>query len=235
MSVPPRHQESLAVDALTHGPSASGADSSRGSGNGVESTSAIVIGTGLSGLAVAAELNRHGIRTVTVDGLESSSPSTATSALRVADLASSESAEYLEVLRHLRKYATSHGLDVRHHVVARHLALVEGPAAAAPARWAVRTDDGVVFADAVILTRCAHNQLRRFLADLGYSLGDHLLEALAQIGLYLVGITGLAAPSTREVLRQAKHVATEVAQREVAEHVVAEHGTQGASPGLQPA
>lgn len=239
MSLPPRNQESPALDALSHGASAPETGGGHGSGIGLESTSAIVIGTGLSGLAVAAELNRHGIRTVTVDGLESSSPSTATSALRVADLASSESAEYLDVLRHLRKYATSHGLDVRHHVVARHLALAEG-VAGSPARWTVRTDDGVVFADAVILTRCAHNQLRRFLADLGYSLGEHLLEALGQIGLYLVGVTGLAAPSTREVLRQAKHVATDVAERVAAERIGAERvpaagATLSASPGLQPA
>jgi glycine/D-amino acid oxidase-like deaminating enzyme len=179
----------------------------------VESTSAVVIGTGLSGLAVAAELARHGVDTVTVDGLESSAPTTATSALRVADLSSAESMEYLDVLRHLRKHAVSHSLDVRRDVTARHLALVEAPFADAPARWAVRTDTGVIFADAVVLTRCAHNQLRRFLADLGYSLGEHLLEGLAEIGLYLVGITSLAAPSTREVLLQAKHVAADASAR----------------------
>ena len=185
----------------------------QGEGPGAESTSAIVIGTGLSGLAVAAELARHAVATVTVDGLESSAPTTATCALRVADLSSTESMEYLEVLRHLRKHAVSHGLDVRHQLTARHLALVESPEPDAPARWAVRTDAGVLYADAVILTRCAHNQLRRFLADLGYSLGEHLLEALGQIGLYLVGVTGLAAPSTREVLLQAKHVGAEVSAR----------------------
>lgn len=182
----------------------------QGRATGAESTSAVVIGTGLSGLAVAAELARHGVATVTVDGLESSAPTTATCALRVADLSSAESMEYLEVLRHLRKHAASHALDVRHQVTARHLALAEAPQPGAPARWAVRTDSGVLLADAVILTRCAHNQLRRFLADLGYSLGEHLLEALAQTGLYLVGVTGLAAPSTREALLQAKHVGAEV-------------------------
>ena len=178
-----------------------------------EHTSAVVIGTGLSGLAVAAELSRLGIETVTVDGLESASPSTATSALRVADLSSAESAEYLEVLRHLRKYAASHRLDVRHHVPARHLALVESPEPGAPVQWAVRTDDGVLLADAVILTRCAHNQLRRVLADLGYSLGEHLMAGLAEIGLYLIGVTDLEALSAREVLRQAKSVGADAAAR----------------------
>ncbi|GAB4098019.1 FAD-binding protein [Sinomonas halotolerans] len=177
-----------------------------------ESTAAVVIGTGLSGLAVAAELSRRGVPAVTVDGLESSSPSTATSALRIADLSSAESAEYLDVLRHLRKYAATHSLDVRHHRNARHLALVEGKPGD-PVRWAVRTDDGVVLADAVVLTRCAHNQLRRFLSDLGYSLGDHLMAALAEIGLYLIGVAELEAPSTRELLRQAKSVGAEVAER----------------------
>ena len=186
---------------------------------GGESTAAVVIGTGLSGLAVAAELNRHGIPATTLGGLESASPSTGTGALRVADLSSAESAEYLEVLRHVRKYAVTHALDVRHHVHARHLALVEpadpgDPSDSGPAvRWAVRTDDGVLFADAVILTRCAHNQLRRFLADLGYSLGDNLMAALAEIGLYLIGVTELEAPSTRELVRQAKAVGAEVAGR----------------------
>ena len=184
---------------------------------GGESTAAVVIGTGLSGLAVAAELNRHGIRATTLDGLESAAPSTATSPLRVADLSSAESAEYLDVLRHVRKYAVTHALDVRHHVHARHLALIEpgetGSGDRAPVRWAVRTDDGVLLADAVVLTRCAHNQLRRFLADLGYSLGENLMAALAEIGLYLIGVTELEAPSTRELVRQAKAVGAEVAGR----------------------
>ena len=182
-----------------------------------ESTAAVVIGTGLSGLAVAAELNRHGVLATTLGGLESASPSTATSPLRVADLSSAESAEYLDVLRHVRKYAVSHALDVRHHVHARHLALVE-PAESdsgdrGAVRWAVRTDDGVLFADAVVLTRCAHNQLRRFLADLGYSLGENLMTALAEIGLYLIGVAELEAPSTRDLVRQAKSVGAEVAGR----------------------
>lgn len=229
MSTPPRHQESPVESSVLDAQARDAAEPEPPSGGAATTfTSAVVIGTGLSGLAVAAELSRHGVQAVTVGGLESSSPSTATSVLRVADLSSAESAEYLDVLRHLRKYAASHGLDVRHHAVARHLALVEAPLSegpldgapvheealdGAPARWAVRTDTGVLLADAVILTRCAHNQLRRFLAGLGYSLGEHLLEALAQIGLYLVGVTGLAAPSTREVLLQAKHVGADVAAR----------------------
>ena len=184
---------------------------------GGESTAAVVIGTGLSGLAVAAELNRHGVSATTLGGLESAAPSTATSPLRVADLSSAESAEYLEVLRHVRKYAVTHALDVRHHVHARHLALMEPPESdtgdRGPVRWAIRTDDGVLLADAVVLTRCAHNQLRRFLADLGYSLGENLMAALAEIGLYLIGVTELEAPSTREIVRQAKSVGGEVADR----------------------
>ena len=181
---------------------------------GTESTAAVVIGTGLSGLAVAAELNRHGVPATTLDGLESASPSTATSPLRIADLSSAESSEYLVVLRHVRKYAVTHSLDVRHHVHARHLALVEpDESSGGHVRWAVRTDDGVLLADAVVLTRCAHNQLRRFLADLGYSLGENLMAALAEIGLYLIGVTELEAPSTRELVRQSKAVGAEVAGR----------------------
>lgn len=182
-----------------------------------ESTTAVVIGTGLSGLAVAGELSRHGVETVTVDGLESGAPATATTALRVTDLASAESVEYLQVMRHLRKHVESHSLDVRPTVRAQHLALVEQPRPSSGLRWAVRTESGVIFADAVILTRCAHNQLRRFLADLGFSLGEKLMEDLANIGLYLIGVTELAAPSTRELLWQAKSVGKAVAEATGAE------------------
>lgn len=180
--------------------------------NASESTSAVVIGTGLSGLAVAGELSRHGVASVTVDGLESAAPSTATTTLRVTDLSSTESVEYLQVMRHLRAHVASQSLDVRTTVRARHLALVEQLKPGAPLRWAVRTDAGVIFADAVVLTRCAHNQLRRFLADLGFSLGEKLMEELASIGLYLIGVAELSAPSTRELLWQAKSVARLVAE-----------------------
>ena len=177
-----------------------------------ESTTAVVIGTGLSGLAVAGELSRHGVATVTVDGLESGAPATATTALRVTDLSSAESVEYLEVMRHLRKHAASHSLDVRTTVRAQHLALVEQPHPGSRLRWAIRTESGVIFADAVVLTRCAHNQLRRFLADLGFSLGEKLMDELASIGLYLIGVTELSSPSTRELLWQAKNVGKAVAE-----------------------
>jgi predicted NAD/FAD-dependent oxidoreductase len=180
--------------------------------NTSESTSAVVIGTGLSGLAVAGELSRHGVPTVTVDGLESAAPSTATTTLRVTDLSSDESVEYLKVMRHLRAHVASQALDVRTTVRAQHLALVEQLKPGAPLRWAVRTEAGVIFADAVVLTRCAHNQLRRFLADLGFSLGEKLMEELAGIGLYLIGVAELSSPSTRELLWQAKSVARLVAE-----------------------
>lgn len=176
-----------------------------------ESTTAVVIGTGLSGLAVAGELSRRGIATVTVHGLESGAPSTATTTLRVTDLSSEESAEYLQVMRHLRNHVASLGLDVRTTVSAQHLALVEQPEARRRLRWAIRTETGVIFADAVVLTRFAHNQFRRFLADLGFSLGEKLVEELAGIGLYLIGVAELSSPSTRELLRQAKAVGKAVA------------------------
>jgi glycine/D-amino acid oxidase-like deaminating enzyme len=176
-----------------------------------ESTTAVVIGTGLSGLAVAGELSRRGVETVTVHGFESGAPSTMTTALRVADLSSDDSAEYLQVMRHLRNHVTSLGLDVRTDVSAQHLALVEQPQGNAQLRWAVRTENGVIFADAVVLTRCAHNQFRRFLADLGFSLGETLVQELAGIGLYLIGVAELSSPSTRELLRQAKAVGKAVA------------------------
>lgn len=176
-----------------------------------ESTTTVVIGTGLSGLAVAGELSRRGVETVTVHGLEAGAPNTMTAALRVTDLSSDDSAEYLQVMRHLRNHVASLGLDVRPTVSAQHLTLVEQPQAKAKFRWAVHTENSVIFADAVVLTRCAHNQFRRFLADLGFSLGETLVQELAGIGLYLIGVAELSSPSTRELLRQAKAVGKAVA------------------------
>jgi hypothetical protein len=187
---------------------------------GIERTSTVVIGTGLSGLAVASELRRRGVNAIVVDGLDllgAGNPAN-TSSLQRCDAADAGNLrERNEILRHLRNYATSHKLDIRTNVRALrldHLDL-EGPADRGPdsdgtgrpaQQWAVITPGGVLYADHLVLTRCAHSQLRRMLADLGVAAGQNLMAAMHALGMYLVGVGELITPSPKEVLRQAKLV-----------------------------
>ncbi len=81
------------------------------------------------------------------------------------------------------------------------------PASPDPAQqWAVRTPGGVLLADHLVLTRCAHSQLRRMLSELGMTAGQNLMAAMHALGMYLVGVGELITPTPKEVLRQAKVV-----------------------------
>jgi hypothetical protein len=186
---------------------------------GTEQTTTVIIGTGLSGLAVAAELCRRGVHSIVVDGLDilgAGQPAN-TASLQRCDAADSVSLqERNEILRHLRNYAASHQMDVRNHTRAVQLSMVHpdsgsvavGAAAdATPAhQWEVHTPTGILLADHIVLTRCAHSQLRRMLSDLGIAVGRNLVAAMRAIGIYLVGVGDLITPSPKEVLRQAKTV-----------------------------
>jgi hypothetical protein len=181
---------------------------------GTEQTTTVIIGTGLSGLAVAAELRRRGVHSIVVDGLDilgASQPAN-TASLQRCDAADSDSLrERNEILRHLRNYVASHNMDVRNTTRAVQLTMVGGTpdatAAGAPARqWEVHTPTGILLADHIVLTRCAHSQLRRMLSDFGITVGRNLVAAMRAIGIYLVGVGELITPSPKEVLRQAKTV-----------------------------
>jgi hypothetical protein len=186
---------------------------------GTEQTTTVIIGTGLSGLAVAAELRRRGVHSIVVDGLDilgAGQPAN-TASLQRCDAADSVSLrERNEILRHLRNYAASHQMDVRNTTRAVQLSMVHpasGPEAAgsaadaAPAhQWEVHTPTGILLADHIVLTRCAHSQLRRMLSDFGIAVGRNLVAAMRAIGIYLVGVGDLITPSPKEVLRQAKTV-----------------------------
>ncbi|WP_427005156.1 FAD-dependent monooxygenase [Pseudarthrobacter sp. H2] len=177
---------------------------------GTERTSAVIIGTGLSGLAVASELQRRGVDSIIVDGLDllgAGHPANSSSLRRCDSADAACRQERNEILRHLRNYATSHKLDVRHGIRAQsvdHLdAVVSG---SRPREWAVRTPGGVLLADHLVVTRCAHSQLRRMLAELGMAAGQSLTAAMHALGMYLVGVGQLITPTPKEVLRQAKAV-----------------------------
>ncbi|WP_354216802.1 MULTISPECIES: FAD-binding protein [unclassified Arthrobacter] len=189
---------------------------------GTERTTTVIIGTGLSGLAVGAELRRRGVGAIVVDGLDilgAGQPANTTS-LQRCDAADSDSLkERNEILRHLRNYAASHHMDVRTTTRAVQLTMVGGPTAAAsqiesPARqWEVHTPTGILLADHIVLTRCAHSQLRRMLSDFGITVGRNLVAAMRKIGIYLVGVGDLITPSPKEVLRQAKTVGQAISSK----------------------
>lgn len=196
---------------------------------GIERTTAVVIGTGLSGLAVASELQRRGVASIIVDGLDllgAGHPAN-TSSLQRCDAADAASLrERNEILRHLRNYAASHKLDVRNNIRALQLDLLEAGTDGAPTeKWAVRTPGGVLLADHLVLTRCAHSQLRRMLSDLGMAAGANLMAAMHALGMYLVGVGELITPTPKEVLRQAKVVGQAISAK------VHPHGVPSLLPG----
>lgn len=171
-----------------------------------EHTSTVVIGSGLSGLAVASELSRRGVDSIVVEGAECSDSGAMRTVL--ADVVSLS--ERTELMRLLRGYAVSHKLDVRQTTVAEHLSIIGHPklikASVGRKMWAVQTADGVLLADHVVLTKYPRNALRRLLMSMDIALGANVRESMRAIGLYLVGVGELLTPTTREIVRQAKMV-----------------------------
>lgn len=181
-----------------------------------ERTTAVVIGAGMPGLAVASELSRYGVDAIVVDGMYVPGPLQPlnTGILQRCDAADAACLqERSEILRHLRNYAASHGLDVRSTTRAVRLDRLDEAAAetvispdVVSYQWAVHTANGVLLADHIVVTRCGQSQLRRMLAELGIAIGQNLVAAMRAIGMYLVGVGELATPTPKEVLRQAKVV-----------------------------
>ena len=181
-----------------------------------ERTTTVVIGAGMPGLAVASELSRYGVDAIVVDGMYVPGPLQPlnTGILQRCDAADAACLqERSEILRHLRNYAASHGLDVRSTTRAVRLDRLDEAAAetvispdVVSYQWAVHTANGVLLADHIVVTRCGQSQLRRMLAELGIAIGQNLVAAMRAIGMYLVGVGELATPTPKEVLRQAKVV-----------------------------
>lgn len=187
-----------------------------------EMTTTVVIGSGLSGLAVASELSRRGVQSIVVESMEclNSGPN------RTVMTDSVSLSERTELLRLLRCYASSHSLDIRQETVAEGLCMV-GYSQLLPApvlgskKWAVQTRNGVLLADHVVLTKYPQNQLRRFVQSLGLGVGSDVKTALRAIGLYLIGVGEVLTPTTREIVRQAKVISDAiVTQGAVAAQVI---------------
>lgn len=167
-----------------------------------ESTTTVVIGSGLSGLAVASELSRNSVPTIVVPGIgellgECSSHRPCTDP--------ATSTERADLLRLLRTHASNRGLDIRQQARAGNLRRITDDGGNA-SRWMVHTDSGLLLANNVVLTNCPDNQIRRLLNTVGIAADHDFASAMHGIGMYLVGIGNLLAPTTREIIRQAKQV-----------------------------
>ncbi|WP_394940603.1 FAD-dependent monooxygenase [Psychromicrobium sp. YIM B11713] len=174
-----------------------------------EHTTTVVIGSGLSGLAVASELSRQGIQSIVVDQLELFGPAPVSRNHEFSEPGSL--IERGEILRVLRHYASSHSLDIRTRAKATELSI----SPAETERWTICTSEGVISAENIVLTRCAQSQLRRFLASLGIAIGRDIMTAIRSLGIYLVGVGDAILPSTREILMQAKNVSQAICQNQL--------------------
>lgn len=172
-----------------------------------EQTTTVIVGAGLPGLAVAAELRRRGVPAIVVDGLDpQAARHPATASQQRCDAPDSETLrERNEILRHLRNYAASHDVDIR-SIRAVQLARPEAVHAASAPSWEVHTSAGVLVAEHVVLTRCAQSQLRRMVSELEIGAGGNAAAAMRAAGIYLVGVGEFTTPSPKDVLRQAKTV-----------------------------
>lgn len=175
-----------------------------------ETTTTIVIGSGFSGLAVAAELNRQGIDAIVLDSfrpLGPSSPAPTTGGISLDALS-----ERTNILRLLEHYARRHELDIRPGTSPLQLNRL-GTDAPTDHQWTVLTADGTLSAHSVVFTRGALNQLRRVLHNVGVSTSHELASVMHSLGLYLVGVGDLVVPTTHEILHQAKRAGASISAR----------------------
>ncbi|MCC9197509.1 FAD-binding protein [Arthrobacter sp. zg-Y820] len=177
-----------------------------------EATAAVVVGCGLPGLAVASELSRQGIHPIVLNGLRQD-----TESLHCPVPDAWSLPERADLLRLLRGYAAGHSLDIRRGTSAEEVGLLRGSAAPAQQadgmKWTVRTRDGVLLADAVVLAGCGQPALVKLVRTLGFAAGAELGDALRSVGLYVVGAGEALTVPTRELVRQAKRAGQEVAAR----------------------
>ncbi|AIY02091.1 hypothetical protein ART_2492 [Arthrobacter sp. PAMC 25486] len=176
-----------------------------------EKTTTIVIGSGFSALAVAAELNRQGIEAIVVDGScalkQPSSIQPITGGISLDELS-----ERSEIVRLLEHYARRHELDIRPETRALELTRAHHPVPT-NRQWRVHTATGTLTAHSVVFTRGALSQLRRVLHGVGVTTTTDLRTSMHTLGLYLVGVGNLEIPTTQEVLHQAKRAGQSIAAR----------------------
>lgn len=172
-----------------------------------EFTSTIVIGSGFSGLATAAELHRQGVNTIVLD---CSAASTSVSAPNTGGIDLEALTIRTKLLGLLQHYANRNHLDVRNYSQAKEFS---SPQENDSNLWTVTTAHGTVSAQTIVFTKVAIIQLRRMLSSLGIASGKELILALQSLGVYMVGISEAALPTTAEILHQAKRAGKAISAR----------------------
>lgn len=175
-----------------------------------EATTTVVIGSGFSALAVAAELNRQGIKAIMVDSfcpVKQSTPAPTTGSISLDNLT-----ERSEIVRLLEHYARRHELDIRPETQALELTRTnKSPSSTHP--WRIHTASGILSAHSVVFTRGALSQLRQVLHSVGVTTTADMRTGMHALGLYLVGVGDLTIPTTTEILHQAKRAGQSIASR----------------------
>lgn len=180
-------------------------------GPAAENTTTIVVGSGFSALAVAAELNRQGIQTIVVDGscpLKQPQPT----APHTGEISLSSLSERSEIVRLLEHYARRHDLDMRPATQALEFAHQHGDLPALR-HWQVQTTTGTLTAHSLVFTRGALSQLRKLLRSVGVTTATDVRTGMHALGLYLVGVGDLTIPTTQEILHQAKRASQSISAR----------------------
>lgn len=177
----------------------------------LEQTTTIVIGSGFAALAMAAELNRQGVKAIVMDSSCASkqhSPTpTTTGGIGLAELS-----ERSEIVRLLEHYARRHELDLRPDTRALELTRIHHHVPM-NGQWRVRTASGTLSAHSVVFTRGALSQLRQVLHGAGVTTATDIRARMHALGLYLVGVGDLALPTTQEILLQAKRAGHSISAR----------------------
>ena len=174
-----------------------------------ELTGAVVIGCGLSGLAVARELSRQGVDSIVIHG-----PVQDADSIREASGEPGVFTGRVELVRLLQAYAASHHLDIRENSEAREITPA-APGGLLPAavpgkgKWAVRTGRELLLADYVVLTSCSRADLRKLARAMGAGSVPMAAAALRDMGMYLVGV-GLL-PTLGSLIRQARAAGAAIA------------------------
>ncbi|MFT4246074.1 MAG: NAD(P)-dependent oxidoreductase [Micrococcaceae bacterium] len=166
----------------------------------------LVVGSGFSGLAMAAELNRNHMEVTLISGPmhpTTANPSTSTSSL--PSLSTNQIDGWksrVEIIKHLETYIRAHKLDFRKNVHVENITPVSEPETykGELIRWIVTTDQGTLFARNIIMAgkNGSFSRFNRY---------DTIQHENSPEGFYVVGrALGYGKAAIKEILAQVRRV-----------------------------